>query len=610
MHPAAWLVAVVLVVPSIVVAVTWFGADWYPTQDFAVLDLRMRALLTGDTPLTGAFSRYGWNHPGPFWYWILAPLYLVTGGQPWSLVVGAAAYSAVVLGLGCHLAARLGGWRAVVGFGAVAALTYASLGGWVTFTPWNPHLAITTFLTFLVVALAWSLGDQRLTPVVAVGASALVQLHVAYLSLVVPVLIWGTVSFVRAGGLGRLRSEMVLVLGSVASLAVLWAPAVIDAVLRPPGNLYNLVAYSVKGSEAAGEAVGLGYAAGIAGYGFRIPPPFLVHVETSDWRGWVVPGSPAWLLVGFGLCAAAWVLARRGDVAVRKLVQLATVSQVAVVLAASRLAGERWSYLVDWRFVVAALVWVAFFVALAGRLGRAHLTRALTVVGVGALVVVSSWRTSVVVGSDAQVLDHEGVTRVFVDDVARTATSPAPPVIVPFDAALAGLRDGVLNGARREGLDVRALDADRAKYGDGAVIDLDAAGALWRVSETSYGTSLLLDEPGTRVLALYSPLSQADEELIGRLHVEAAAALQRADRLDLLPSLGSTLVEFALADVDVPESVDLAALAALNDRVNEAAVCRCAVVATGRTDAPRTANEAAAALPSRYAEPASAVDPG
>ncbi|MFP5487294.1 MAG: hypothetical protein ACLGHQ_03180 [Acidimicrobiia bacterium] len=48
--------------------------------DIALIELRIRDVLSAHPPLTGAYSRYGWDHPGPAFFWLAALPYRLLGG--------------------------------------------------------------------------------------------------------------------------------------------------------------------------------------------------------------------------------------------------------------------------------------------------------------------------------------------------------------------------------------------------------------------------------------------------------------------------------------------------------------------------------------------------
>ena len=95
-----WLALVVIglmVAPAVAAFVSLAGRAWWPTDDFAIIDLRVRDVFTMNTPSTGLYSRPGWNHPGPLMFWGIAPLSWLSGDATWATRVGGAILQALAL---------------------------------------------------------------------------------------------------------------------------------------------------------------------------------------------------------------------------------------------------------------------------------------------------------------------------------------------------------------------------------------------------------------------------------------------------------------------------------------------------------------------------------
>src|SRR5256885_896506 len=73
------LLVVLVLVPLVVTLIALIGTHWHPSSDDAIEVLRIRDVGGRHTPLTGAPSRFGWDHPGPSLFWILAPFRWVAG---------------------------------------------------------------------------------------------------------------------------------------------------------------------------------------------------------------------------------------------------------------------------------------------------------------------------------------------------------------------------------------------------------------------------------------------------------------------------------------------------------------------------------------------------
>ena len=76
-----------------VLSVITYRNDLHAYSDLALIEMNVRDVPT-HLPLVGAYSRNGWNHPGPLLYYALAPLYWLTGGADWGLNLGMATINA------------------------------------------------------------------------------------------------------------------------------------------------------------------------------------------------------------------------------------------------------------------------------------------------------------------------------------------------------------------------------------------------------------------------------------------------------------------------------------------------------------------------------------
>ncbi len=103
------------------------GRALYPVGDIALIDLTVDRVFTAGSPLLGAYSRFGWYHPGPSMYWLLAPFSVLAGGRPWGPVVGIAVVQAAAIALCARLAWRRSGLLVTQAVLLVQALSYVAL---------------------------------------------------------------------------------------------------------------------------------------------------------------------------------------------------------------------------------------------------------------------------------------------------------------------------------------------------------------------------------------------------------------------------------------------------------------------------------------------------
>ena len=73
--PLVLVVGALVLVPVVAAIVSALRNPWAPSNDWALIELQVRAVGTADTPLLGTWSRFGWDHPGPWPLWLLAGFY-------------------------------------------------------------------------------------------------------------------------------------------------------------------------------------------------------------------------------------------------------------------------------------------------------------------------------------------------------------------------------------------------------------------------------------------------------------------------------------------------------------------------------------------------------
>lgn len=71
--------------------------QWTEFGDYALIDMRVRDVFSSDVPLVGTYSRYGWNHPGPLMYWLMAPVARVLGGSSRATIASHALFQGVAV---------------------------------------------------------------------------------------------------------------------------------------------------------------------------------------------------------------------------------------------------------------------------------------------------------------------------------------------------------------------------------------------------------------------------------------------------------------------------------------------------------------------------------
>src|SRR5689334_8524947 len=91
------VVAGVVIVPFALLLVRVVRSGWLASSDWAAIELRTRDVGTSHTPLVGVYSRYGWNHPGPLLFYVLALPYRLFGAQGHGILAGALIVNAAAI---------------------------------------------------------------------------------------------------------------------------------------------------------------------------------------------------------------------------------------------------------------------------------------------------------------------------------------------------------------------------------------------------------------------------------------------------------------------------------------------------------------------------------
>jgi hypothetical protein len=219
-----------------------------PDGDEAVIETRLLT-LTKAFPLVGPYSRFGWNHPGPLLFLVLAPSYFMSGKASVAIAITAALLNLSALAASVWLF-----WRAIEDtwprlvtlillavflsyFGAVFLPTSYT-------TAWNPVITVLPYGLLLLLCAGLACGNPRYLIAAVIVHAFIAQSHVAY-ALSGTVALGAAVALAvvepRRSGTGRGEGRAWWVAGGLTS-AVLWAPTCVDAFFGS-GNLQLIVRF-------------------------------------------------------------------------------------------------------------------------------------------------------------------------------------------------------------------------------------------------------------------------------------------------------------------------------------------------------------------------------
>lgn len=406
----------VLALAVAVGAVRVAAAGWTPISDEAFMELAVRD-VPGELPLTGVYSRFGWNHPGPALFYLLALPYRLAGSASWALAAAALVGQAGATALAWWVVRRIDRVGALVVLAGLC-LVLATTDGEQLRRPWNPQVALVG--AALLVVLAWSASSRRragalgLLPV----GTLLVQAHVVTGPFVAVTVLVALVVAVAPGlrAVGTPVPWRWIASGALIA-AVLWVPPLVEQVSPDGGNLTDVLAGSTPGQRS-----GVVVALSTASQGFDLWPSVLrAELVRADFAptGWA---APWWLAAP---AAGAWVAVRRRDAEYLRALAVVAGSLAAAVATIALISDALFNYL---------LVWYRSLPVLAVAVGLAALVRAMPRTGARAVVVGAA-----VVGTAAAL--SVGVAQVRADNPLH---SYEPTVEELTEAVLDAGLDGTL----------------------------------------------------------------------------------------------------------------------------------------------------------------------
>jgi hypothetical protein len=334
------------------------GGSLHPWGDQALLELDVRD-VGRHFVLTGAYSRYGWRHPGPFEVYLLALPYRLVGERSIGIYLGALLVNgAAIVGI-AHVARRRAGTALVVWSMFVTLLLVRTFGPNAVRNPWTPYATVIPCL--LMILLGWSLvdGDAWSLPLAVATGSFLVQSHIEY-TLLVLVLVGGGLVVLLARALaeaGRPRVGRLVKATLIAAAVgvVLWIPPVVQQVTHHPGNLGLLVRFFRD--QHPGHSISTALHVIAAEWSWR--PNWLVHWgsvrPTTGELDTASAPVPVMLAVFLAALAASW---RRAPSA-RNLLLVVAASWAVAVLSVTHIVGPLYPYLLRWLDALGAATWLA-----------------------------------------------------------------------------------------------------------------------------------------------------------------------------------------------------------------------------------------------------------
>ena len=345
------------------------------TGDGAALELGTLHAARG-VQLLGPYSRFGWSHPGPAYFYLALPIYEAFGQRGPALNLFAVAANAAAA-IAIVLAAR--SLRGAPFALAVAALlaVYELVGmPFLLANEWNPIIPILPLVLLCFLAVQLALGRTTVLPGFAFVASVIVQTHVAYGPDVVA--LSAGAWYARRRLARDVRVETSIRLATAAVLAVCWILPSYEAITDHPGNLQQLVAFFAPRHLSEHP------------WGVAVTTVFdqLSVLPIALARTMHVTIPPSWPVVLALAVALVWGVLRR-DAGLAGLAATVLVQIGVAILTVRAIRGDIEFYLVAWISCLgflSAVVMAAWLVPMLQRSLGATRARAAVVLGSAVLL--------------------------------------------------------------------------------------------------------------------------------------------------------------------------------------------------------------------------------
>lgn len=208
--------------------------------------------------LVGPYSRFGWHHPGPSWFYLLDTAFLPLGSHGWSLVAATLLLHAVVAAAIVIVVWRHRGAVAAVLAALLVLAFLCSLPADLLSNPWNPYAIVLPAALLLLLAGHTAEASATGAAGLLIAGSFLVQTHVSTVPTVAAVVVVAAI-FGGIEARRRRRDEAEPWLSEpqkrglrdrlhlwggvilVLLLALMWIPPALEQLNDRPGNLRAIV---------------------------------------------------------------------------------------------------------------------------------------------------------------------------------------------------------------------------------------------------------------------------------------------------------------------------------------------------------------------------------
>ena len=353
---------------AIVVAVQH---SWALQSDLALIVMRSQD-VGGQTPLVGAFSRYGWSHPGPALFFLLSIPANLFSNPSLAVSLFSLFLKWIPLSASFILIKNKMGVGSSLLFAAFSHIFLLNHREEI-WTIWNPTIGLCLFIFLIVMISTYPKSPWTLLLSVIV-ASVLIQFHIGF---VIPTLVIVLISlvyfFLRIFFVLSKKHKLFYVLMSCCAGFIIWLPSLYDQI-NGTRNFSDLLNFFVFKSEGIDEKVGLINAVRILSHQIL---PYASWSGRSD-MGYVFEAatSSAWwffLLVAKLLVLA--VMLRKKDQKILYALMIVSLMVLISGIAISQSTKPAMPYLFSWVAPISMLWWLFITLGVASIVQRFLLVR-------------------------------------------------------------------------------------------------------------------------------------------------------------------------------------------------------------------------------------------
>jgi hypothetical protein len=448
--------------------------------DYAGLELATRYVPSGRT-LLGPYSRFGFSHPGPLYFYVLAPVYALCGSTSTGLFAGACTVNTVSV-MTIVGAVRLATTRVHAVAVALVILGWLGAFGDVCAMPWNPLVVVLPLTAFLVLATLVTNGAWRAIPFAVLAGAFAAETHLSTVPAIVGITVATcAIVLVRVRhGHPMGRTGKVQAIAGLAVLGLALAPPLLEELITPNGNITKLARFFAARREPMRplSAALLDWASAAAWLPDRLSSGTVMNelypevMRSDPPQGHLTVIAGRWLAVLVVLSAAAIALAwRRRDATSGSFLGLGVVMSVLSAFALRAIVGVNYIYLLFWTTAGVTVIWMGivatFATALADVVGRSRARATLARVS-WAVALVVMLATSLRVSALQRSYLARETLRPAVDTTerdayaavrARLAQTGETPVFHAHGAWHYGL--AFLLEASKDHMDARIVDRER-----------------------------------------------------------------------------------------------------------------------------------------------------